>query len=416
MFVVFSETATANGTVTIGITSEEASYGVDFKTTPEAPSLTFTLPIIAGQDKTSFLFQNLIFPFDSDQKVVTFQILSIDYARETNIQGYTTSVVSFEESLGGVSEPHIGGPNQGNQIYVDLSSETTTEVFRESWDLGFYCGDDFRVGLNGSLYMAAKKLDATNIDAVTQASVSQYFNQVAIGTFDPANMDYVDDPTGAISGTAIDAISVNDADNHVYLVNLGYTVGTTTPVPGSVAIAGNPRGWKKIRVLRQGDQYILQYANLNSTSHQEVVIEKDAAYNFRFFSFNTNNTVSVEPMKDQWDLNFTVFTNEIAGSGSYGYSDFVLNNLKGGAKAYEVSTSFSSYADFSVANIDESLFQNDQRVIGADWRDVFSGTVYTNRFYVLKDPNGIYYKIRMLGFLNTDGVRGYPKFEYALLQ
>ncbi|RYF54563.1 MAG: hypothetical protein EOO39_39185, partial [Cytophagaceae bacterium] len=37
-------------------------------------------------------------------------------------------------------------------------------------------------------------------------------------------------------------------------------------------------------------------------------------------------------------------------------------------------------------------------------------------FYVLKDLDGNYYKIRMLGFLNPSGMRGYPKFEYKLLQ
>lgn len=416
MFVVFSEPARGNGFVTIGITAENATYGLDFEIEPGAASGTFTLPITAGQERVGFMFRNLIYPFDADDKLIRFEILSIDYPQESNIQGYTTSVVSFEDSLGGVKEPNLGGPNQGNQIYFDLSSETATEVWRDSWDLGFYCGEEFRVGINASIYMAAKRLDQTNIDAVTQASVSGLLNQVGIGTFDPANTEYIDDPVGFISGTAMDEVSEIEADNHVYLVNLGYTVGTSTPVPGSVAIAENPRGWKKVRVSRQGDQYIMQYADLNSTSHQQVVIEKDAAYNFRFFSFNTNSLVSVEPQKDQWDLNFTVFTNVIEGAGSYGYSDFVLTNLKGGARAYQVSTTDFSYADFALANVNESSFVEDQRVIGADWRDVFTGNVRTDRFYVIRDPNGVYYKIRMLAFLNVDGIRGYPKFEYALLQ
>ena len=115
-------------------------------------------------------------------------------------------------------------------------------------------------------------------------------------------------------------------------------------------------------------------------------------------------------------MNFTVFTNEIAGSGSYGYSDFVLNNLKAGVKLYSVSTSFKSFANYNLADVNEASFQNDQRVIGENWRDVFTGTAYTNRYYILKDFDGNYYKIRMLAFLNEGGVRGFPKFEYKLLQ
>ncbi|RYZ24952.1 MAG: hypothetical protein EOP49_45295, partial [Sphingobacteriales bacterium] len=230
MLVVFSQPASANGTVTIEIESQDANYGVDFATTPEASGMIFTLPIISGQRNASFLFRNLVFPFNSDDKVVKFKIVSIDYPGEHNIQGYTTSTVSFGESLGGVATPSVGGPNQGNQVYVDLSSDTFTQVRRDSWDLGFYCGEEFRIGLNASIYMAAKKLDQTNIDQVTQAMVSPFFAQVGIGTFDPENMNYVDDPSGAIGGTAIDEVSINDAENHVYLVNMGYTIGTMTPV------------------------------------------------------------------------------------------------------------------------------------------------------------------------------------------
>lgn len=43
--------------------------------------------------------------------------------------------------------------------------------------------------------------------------------------------------------------------------------------------------------------------------------------------------MSVEPTKTEWDLNFTVFTNEISGYGSYGYSDYVVNNVKQNALA-----------------------------------------------------------------------------------
>lgn len=265
--------------------------------------------------------------------------------------------------------------------------------------------------------MAVKKLEETNIDAVTEASVSAFKPLVAVGTFEQSNMNYVDAPNGDINQTAIAAISANNAENHVYLVNMGYEVGTTAPAPGSVAIAGNPRGWKKIKILRDGDSYVLQYADLNSTTHQQVTIAKNQDYNFTFFSLKTQNIVNVEPQKALWDLSFTVFTNEIAGSGSYGYSDFVVNNLKGGVKGYRVNVSGSvNYNNFGMNNIVESNFSDDQRVIGAEWRDVFNGSAFTDRFYVIKDIDGNYYKIRMLEFLNESGVRGYPKFEYKLVQ
>jgi len=415
----FSEAAQTSGTVTVKVTAVNAIYLTDYATSPAIEGDAMELPFEAGQHAISFKYHNLMFPYDDesdDRKVVTFEIIKVNYADYNNIQGYKSLRLSFKASLGATLAPEIGGPNQGDQVYVDLSDETVTKVRRDSWDLGFYGGERFRVGINGSIYMAARNLNVTNIDAVTPASVQAFQNQVAIGTFDPENEDYIDAPTGLVSGTAIDEISAIDAENKVYLVNLGYKVGTSPAPAGSVSITGDARGWKKIRILRSGSNYILQYADLNSTTHQEVTISKNAAYNFTFFSFNTNSVVSVEPEKAKWDLNFTVFTNVIAGAGSYGYSDFVLNNIKAGIKAYRINGTTAMYANFTKANVNDNNFEDDQRVIGADWRDVFSGTAYADRFYILKDSDGNYYKIRMLGFLNDGGARGYPKFEYKLLQ
>jgi len=417
MKLIFSEPAKTDGKISIKLSGTHASYGVDFSTLPEAQGGVLELPFVKGQSELTFTFKNLIYPFDNDEKSILMEVIAINYTGETSIQGYTTSLVSFQRSLGATLLPEIGGPNQGNQIFVDLSKETMTSSRRDIWDLGFYSGNQFRVTINGSLYMAVKKLDATNIDAVTPASVSAFQSQVAVGTFDPSNTNYIDAPNGMINQTAIAEISANDAENNVYLVNMGYSIGTTTPAPGSVAIAGDARGWKKIRILRDGDNYMLQYADLNSTTHQQVSIPKKPDYNSTFFSLTTQSVVNVEPQKNLWDLCFTVFTNEIVGSGSYGYSDFVLNNLKAGVKGYRVAvTSAVNFNNFAMTNVVESNFIDDQRVIGAEWRDVFTGSAYTDRFYVIKDTDGNYYKVRMLEFLNEGGVRGYPKFEYKLIQ
>ncbi|SCY37804.1 HmuY family protein [Flavobacterium caeni] len=417
--LVFSKPAEAAGTIQLKVTPDQSVYGVDFSTTPEAVDNLIALDFTVGQSRVSFTYHNLMLPYDDADlvKKVQFEVVRVDYAGFSNIQGYTLTQMTFSASLGAILVSEVGGPNQGNQVFVDLSEEMTTESRRDIWDLGFYGGDHFRVTINGSIYMAARNLNVTDIDAVTPASVSGFQSQVAVGTFDPENENYIDAPNGNILETAIDEISANDEDNKVYLVNLGYKVGNTIPPAGSVAITGDARGWKKIRILREGEGYRLQYANLNSTTHQEISIPKDAAYNFTFFSFDTNQPVLVEPEKAKWDLCFTVFTNVIAGAGSYGYSDFVLNNLRAGVKVYRVNVSEPTvtFANFTKANVNDALLQDDQRVIGADWRDVFSGTAYADRFYVLKDIDGNYYKIRMLGFLSEGGERGYPKFEYKLL-
>lgn len=328
---------------------------------------------------------------------------------------------------GGVLETSTGGPNQGNQVYVDLSTSQKTNVRRDSWDFGFSSGSDFRVILNGSIKMAVKQLTTSNIDEVQTEDPS-----VNVGFSTVSTLGYVDNPTGVLAGagngqgTAIAEISANDADNKVYLVNMGFKVGTATPNPGSEASTGDARGWKKVRILRNGTNgYKIQYADLNATTHQEKVVNKDANFNFTFFSLDTQNVVSVEPAKDKWDLNFTTFTNYFAYQGgfiTYYYADFITSNIHGGTQVYEVMTTNFAYDTFAAENVVDANFwasTTDQRTIGSAWRNgggpSTSPSVKDDRFYVVKDAAGNIYKLKFLALTNDAGERGYPAFDFQLL-
>ena len=171
--------------------------------------------------------------------------------------------------------------------------------------------------------------------------------------------EYVDDPSGSISETAIDEVSNTIEENKVYLINMGNEVGTNTPEVGSVAVAGDYRGWMKIRVHQENGEYVLQYADLEASTHQEVTIAKSPEYNFTFFSLVNETIVDVEPQATQWDLNFTVFVEvlDLPGGGqtAYGFSDYVATNVLAETKAYEVSANENlNYQNFALEDIDEN--------------------------------------------------------------
>lgn len=340
-------------------------------------------------------------------------------------------------SVGQVLQPSVGGPNQPNQVFVDLSTGKIESVNRATWDLGFSSGSDFRVTINGSLKMAVKKLETSDITLVQQSDVS-----VAIGAgmnVVLSSKGFADNPTGVLAGTgagigtAIAEVSAIDADNKVYLINLGLAVSAVKPSVGSVEVDGAARGWKKVRILRSGNGYKIQYADLASTTFTEKIISKDAAFNFTFFSLTSGNPVSIEPQKTKWDLKFTTFTNYTMSldadqkpvESTYGFSDFIVSNMKGGVQAYQVLIATGgAYADFTKAKVDEANFKislTDQRVIGSSWR-VSGGpggvlpSIRTDRFYVVKDSEGNYYKVKFLTMTNTAGERGNVSFEYALLK
>lgn len=313
---------------------------------------------------------------------------------------------------------NLGGPNEQNQVYVDLSGESTHEAFREGWDLGFYSGDDFKVVINGSLAMAAKQLETTDITLPQEEDAS-----VAVGTFQVENLNYVDNPNGSLDDTAFGTIAESEAEAKVYLINLGYSVPTATPDAGSVNTAGDLRGWRKVKVFKNNaGGYTLQYAKLSVTNYQEIEIAKNPEYNHTFFSFTANDVVLVEPAKAAWDMNFTTFTNEVfdnggASAGAYFYSDFIVINNKAGVTAVAVAGDTAAYNEFTMETYTSAnyVLSDDQRAIGANWRSVIPVEVYNNVFFLLKDAAGNMYKIRFISMLDTDGVRGFPVFEYQLL-
>ena len=100
----------------------------------------------------------------------------------------------------------------------------------------------------------------------------------------------------------------------------------------------------------------------------------------------------VAPKTENWDINFTVFTNVITGAGSYGFSDGVLHNRKGGVTAYLIDTDQTSiaYDDFNLNNVNSGSFLSDQRAIGSSWRDVFDRIVLKTSTILLKTRMEIY--------------------------
>lgn len=182
-------------------------------------------------------------------------------------------------TVGETLKESVGGGNQPNQVYLDLSTAESKSINRAAWDFGFSTGTDFRVIINGSLKMAVKKLETSDITVTQEIDIKV----LAGGGETLASNGYVDNPTGVLTGagagvgTAIAEISATDADNKVYLVNLGYAVGTAKPNVGSVVVDGDPRGWKKIRILRSGNGYKIQYADLASKTFTEKTVSKNAA-------------------------------------------------------------------------------------------------------------------------------------------
>ena len=310
------------------------------------------------------------------------------------------------------SEP---GTNAGNAVYLDLSGARQTAVLRSGWDLGFYCGPDFRVVLNHTAIAGAKVLSKNNLNDVGAAdTIGLILNTSQFNPL-PEHLAFFDNIAGDLTKTVIPAISANEADNKVIILNRGTGGG----------IAARP--WIKLRVLRNAaGGYSLQYAGIKETSFITIQIGKDAAYNFKHVSFE-KGVVEAEPEKDKWDLvwTYSVFeANFGAGPVPYNFSDLIAINYLGGVtvatKIYaNTATAGAAFAAFNKDSVSKTTPNANRWAIGSSWRSTQPATgARLDRFYVIKDAAGNYYKFKCLSMgIGTDGgTRGKPVFEYSLIK
>lgn len=305
------------------------------------------------------------------------------------------------------------GSAAGNSVYLDLSADKQTPVLRSGWDLGFYCGDDFRVILNNTTSAGAKVLTKNDLAAVTAADTIGLTLTTSQTNPLPEQLAYFDNVAGDLTKTVIPAVSATDADNKVIILNRGTGGG----------IAARP--WVKLRVLRNAaGGYTLQYAGIQETTFKTLLIPKDANWHFKFISFE-NGIVDAQPEKEKWDIvwSYSLFeTNFGAGQVPYNFSDLISVNYLSGVtvstKIYaDANTASAAFTAFNRDSVIRANFVADRWSIGSSWRSTQPATgARQDRFYIIKDPRGNYYKLKCLDMgVNDGGTRGKPQFRYSLI-
>ncbi len=305
------------------------------------------------------------------------------------------------------------GSVAANSVYLDLSSGHTTPVLRAGWDLGFYSGNDFRVILNNTSSAGAKVLAKYDLASVTAEDTIGLTLSVNHGDPQPEDLRYFDDLSGDLSKTVIPQVSANASSNPVIILNRGTGGG----------IAARP--WVKLRVLRSSNGYTLQYAGINETNYKTLSIPKNKDFNFQFVSID-NGIVPVAPEKDDWDFvwTYSVFETNFGAMVPYNFSDLIGINYLAGVQVSEkiyadVATATSAYTNFNKDSLALSEFSTDRWAIGSHWRSTMPATgAKQDRFYVIKDGNGNFYKLKCIAMgVGTDGgTRGKPDFKYALIK
>jgi HmuY protein len=108
----------------------------------------------------------------------------------------------------------------------------------------------------------------------------------------------------------------------------------------------------------------------------------------------------------------------------YNFSDLIAVNYLAGvtvstkiyASAAAASAAFTNFNKDSVSN---ATFSSNRWAIGSSWRSTQPATgARQDRFYIIKDPAGNYYKLKCkgMGIGGDGGTRGKPAFQYSLIK
>ena len=367
-----------------------------------------------------------------------------------------TATPTTPPSSGGIIDPEVGGFNQPNRVFVDLSTGSQVAVNRDSWEIAVYNGSENRVYLNSALLVSAAELEGiTDITTVTETTTltSPLTLNALDATFTPttvtvntvaelmeglpvnyyqygdlnAGISFTDSKEGELTSTAFKEISTTDSENNVYIINLGNEIPTTNS--GTINTTGDARGFMKVRVLTDGNSYTIQYAALsNTTDFSELTVSKDSNYNLTTVSLTDEQIATLEPISSNWDIDFGGVFSYYGQQGTLAagltYSDYTLHNTLGGVGLYSITVedeTTPNYTNFTYDAIAEASFvYNDRTIIGSGWRsvDFMTGetSVREDRYYIIKDTDDNYYKLRFTAVESQTGERGYPQFQYELLQ
>ena len=277
--------------------------------------------------------------------------------------------------------------NYSQQVFYNMqNNNTVSSNLKTDWDLAFRSSSTAsQIIINSSTFSQISKLE--NKPFEDPISVTELI------------WDW-DSPEGVYTSTVFDNIQ----SSTTYVLDRGYNID------------GSSRGYRKIKIDSiNADSYFITYAKLDNTSINTVEIKKDGLANFQYFSFNTDQVVSIEPHTNEWDLVFTQYTHLFVNNietPAYLVTGVLTNYLN---DIFVAKDSINSFDEINYDMIELYEFSNNQNIIGYDWKTFdFESQTYTVNAqitYIIKNNINQYFKLHFIDFYNEDGEKGHPQFE-----
>lgn len=273
-----------------------------------------------------------------------------------------------------------------NQVWYSLkNNEVVTTNSKMDWDVRFWSdpGSD-AMQLNFAKSMSAYRTGKSDFDEIQDTAGYK-------------NGRKFDAPTGNLDSTAVTAA------DEAHIIDMGF------------APDGTHGGFYKLKVLKDGNRFKLQYGALMSTNPEEVELERNVNRDFTYFSLTTGKQVFPEPQKGEYDLLFTQYTHLFQEP----FMPYLVAGCLTSPQARSGEISDIPFEEISIEDTSQVQFSTAQNFIGYDWKEFNLNegtyTIDSDRIFIIQSQSGIYYKLYFLDFLDGEGNRGAPTFSFKAL-
>ena len=308
-------------------------------------------------------------------------------------------------SLGVQSQIFAMGENYANQLWFDFATQKTETNAFGLWHMGFSCDPSQpRVSINGgiSASFGVARFAGSSFGKITADSIKKV-------------QWHFDNPNGDPDSSAFPQAFVKngtqwEVNDYTYVIDLGDKIKDSTRY---VQL--------KFNGCKPGQSYDFEYKNLEPNGFlrkQTITVNRDK--NFVYYQFLAHRIVDNEPFNnDQWDILFTTYKESVPDANGVPYP-YVIRGVLINSK--KVSVAQLDKVDFNAidkAYASAVVYSKKQDEIGYDWKQYDQTaeryTMVPNRVYLIKTTDAII-KMKFVDFYNDQGVKGYPKMAWEILQ
>lgn len=281
------------------------------------------------------------------------------------------------------------GENYHRQVYFDFNTTDTTGSEHAAWDLCFESSETgWHVWMNGGNDAKIANTDTQDFEAITDTIGASWS---------------IDNPDWDIDSTAVGDWR---ADRMVYILDRG---------PGKTS---GDRFRKIIFQAVDPSKYEMQYSNLDGSELVIYNMIKKPGYAFVYFTFdNGGQTLDIEPFAVSWDILFTRY--KIVFYTEDPPLPYIVTGVLINPNMAVAVDSTMSFAEIDYTKALTLTYSSRRDIIGYNWKAFnFSTQAYLVKPYInymIRDMEGVYWKMHFIDFYNSTGEKGYPAYEFQRL-